>query len=359
MMRKRVRYGVTAAALAGIMLATSACGGTTRGDGGGSGSGSGGSDAEADPGAEIPEGMAISYLPKQLNNPYHQVANSGGEKAVKELKGDYKEVGPSEATASSQVSYINTLSQQGSEVIVIAANDPNAVCGALNQARQAGSVVVTYDSDTKADCRDLFINQATAEDIAKTQVEMVAEQIDGEGEIAFLSATPNATNQNTWLEMMEKELAKDEYSDIEVVDTVYGNDDDQKSFNEMQALLQTHPDLAGVVSPTTVGLAAAARYLSGSDYKGEVALTGLGTPNQMREYVQNGTVEEFALWDPADLGYLAGYAGASLSAGRITGEKGQTFKAGELGEYTIGADGEVVLGPPTVFNKDNIGDYDF
>ncbi|QBI54837.1 rhamnose ABC transporter substrate-binding protein [Streptomonospora litoralis] len=359
-MRKHIHYGVTAAALAGVMLAASACGGTTRGDEGGSGSGSGGGPtAEADPDAEIPEGLSISYLPKQLNNPYHAVANSGGEKAVEELNGEYKEVGPSEATASSQVSYINTLSQQGSDVIVIAANDPNAVCGALNQARQAGSVVVTYDSDTKPDCRDLFINQATAEDIAKVQVEMISEQIGGEGEIAFLSATPNATNQNTWLEMMEEELAKDEYSGIEVVDTVYGNDDDQKSFNEMQALLQTHPDLAGVVSPTTVGLAAAARYLSGSDYKGEVALTGLGTPNQMREYVKNGTVEEFALWDPADLGYLAGYAGASLSAGRITGEEGQTFQAGELGEYTIAAEGEVVLGPPTVFNEDNIDDYDF
>ncbi|NYI99269.1 rhamnose transport system substrate-binding protein [Streptomonospora nanhaiensis] len=358
MMRKRIRYGVTAAALAGVMLAATACGGTTRGDDSGDGSG-GGAQGEADPNAEIPEGLAISFLPKQLNNPYMTYANSGGQEAVEELAGEFKEVGPSEANASSQVSYINTLSQQGSDAIVIAANDPDAVCGALNQARQAGSVVVSYDSDTNPDCRDVFINQATAEDIARIQVEMVAEQIGGEGEIAFLSATPNATNQNTWLELMEEELAKEEYADIEVVDTVYGNDDDQKSFNEMQALLQSHPDLAGVVAPTTVGLAAAARYLSGSDFKGEVVLTGLGTPNQMQEYVADGTVEEFALWDPKDMGYLAGYAAASLSAGRITGAEGETFEAGRLGDYEIGANGEVVLGPPTVFNADNIDDYDF
>ncbi|MBV2364707.1 rhamnose ABC transporter substrate-binding protein [Streptomonospora nanhaiensis] len=358
MMRKRIRYGVTAAALAGVMLAATACGGTTRGDDSGDGSG-GGAQGEADPNAEIPEGLAISFLPKQLNNPYMTYANSGGQEAVEELAGEFKEVGPSEANASSQVSYINTLSQQGSDAIVIAANDPDAVCGALNQARQAGSVVVSYDSDTNPDCRDVFINQATAEDIARIQVEMVAEQIGGEGEIAFLSATPNATNQNTWLELMEEELAKEEYADIEVVDTVYGNDDDQKSFNEMQALLQSHPDLAGVVAPTTVGLAAAARYLSGSDFKGEVVLTGLGTPNQMQEYVEDGTVEEFALWDPKDMGYLAGYAAASLSAGRITGAEGETFEAGRLGDYEIGANGEVVLGPPTVFNADNIDDYDF
>ena len=62
------------------------------------------------------------------------------------------------------------------------------------------------------------------------------------------------------------------------------------------------------MSPTTVGIAAAARYLSTSDYKGKVMLTGLGTPNQMREYVEDGTVEAFALWNPADLGYLAALA---------------------------------------------------
>ncbi|MFC3999012.1 rhamnose ABC transporter substrate-binding protein [Nocardiopsis sediminis] len=348
---------MTATAVAGVLLASAACGGTTRGDA--EESGGQGAAGEADPDAEIPEGLAISFLPKQLNNPYSTYANTGGEEAVTELGGEYKEVGPSEASASSQVSYVNTLSQQGSDVIVIAANDPNAVCSALNQARQAGAAVVAYDSDTDPDCRDIFINQATAADIAAIQIEMIAEQIGGEGEIAFLSATPNATNQNTWLELMEEELQKEEYAGIEVVDTVYGNDDDQKSFEEMQGLLQSHPDLAGVVSPTTVGIAAAARYLSASDYKGEVALTGLGTPNQMNEYVKDGTVEEFALWDPKDLGYLAAYAGAALSAGQITGAEGETFEAGRLGEYTVGADGEVVLGPPTVFNADNVDDYDF
>ncbi|GAA3736087.1 rhamnose transport system substrate-binding protein [Spinactinospora alkalitolerans] len=357
MSRSLLRYGATAGALAGLVLMTAACGTTTRGstedEAGASATG------EADPNAEIPEGLAISFLPKQLNNPYFTYADAGGEEAVEEVGGEYKEVGPSDASASSQVSYINTLSQQGSDVIVLAANDPNAVCGALNQARQAGGRIVTYDSDTDPECRDVFINQASAEGLAQTQVKLIAEQVGGEGEIAFLSASPNATNQNAWLELMEEELAKPEYEGIEVVDTVYGNDDDQKSFQEMQGLMQSHPDLRGVVSPTTVGLAAAARYLSGSEYKGDVALTGLGTPNQMREYVEDGTVEEFALWDPKDLGYLAAYTGASLAAGRITGEEGQTFEAGRLGEYEIGAEGEVVLGPPTVFNADNIDDYDF
>jgi rhamnose transport system substrate-binding protein len=356
-----VRGAVLAAALLSV-LATSACGGTTRDDNDDDGGGGGPAPeptGEADPDAPIEEGLSVAFLPKQVNNPYFTVADGGGQDAVGEFGGAYKEVGPSEASASSQVSYINTLTGQQTDVIVTSANDPNAVCGALNNAREAGASVVTFDSDTDPGCRDVFINQATAASIAETQIELISEQIGGEGKIAVLSATPNATNQNTWIDLMRQELEKPEYEGVELVDVVYGNDEDQKSFQETQGLLRSYPDLAGIVSPTTVGVAAAARYLSGSEYKGEVALTGLGTPNQMREFVNDGTVEAFALWDPADLGYLAAYAGAALASGQITGAEGQSFTAGDLGEYTIGAEGEIVLGPPTVFDAGNIDDYDF
>jgi rhamnose transport system substrate-binding protein len=354
---RRLRGGLTGVAVAALVLTTAACGGTTRGEEETSGAASENT-AEADPDAEIPEGLQVAFLPKQLNNPYFDVADGGGEAAVEEFSGEYTEVGPTEASASSQVSFINTLTQQGVDVIATSANDPNAICSALDQARAADIKVVTYDSDTSPECRDLFINQATADGIARSQIDIMAEQIGGSGEVAILSATANATNQNAWIEIME-EYAAEEYPDMEIVATVYGDDEDEKSFQETQGLLQTYPDLKGIISPTTVGISAAARYLSGSEYKGEVALTGLGTPNQMREFVEDGTVGAFALWNPEELGYLAAYAGAALAAGQITGAEGDTFEAGELGEYEVEADGVVVLGEPTVFDADNIDDFDF
>ena len=356
--RSGLRVGATTLALAGLLL-TAACGGTTRENSQGSQGDQSSPTATADAGADIKEGLKIAFLPKQVNNPYFTTADNGGKEAVEEINGEYKEVGPSEASASSQVSYINTLSQQGTDVIVVSANDPNAICGALNQARAAGAAIVTYDSDTDPSCRQIFINQATAQGIAENQVKLISDQIGGEGEIAILSATANATNQNTWIELMKEELKKPEYSKIKLVTVAYGNDEDQKSFQETQGLLQSYPNLKGIISPTTVGVSAAARYLSGSKYKGKVKLTGLGTPNQMREFVKDGTVEAFALWNPAELGYLAAYAGAALASGQITGAEGETFTAGKLGEYTIGKDGVVVLGPPTVFDKSNIDDSDF
>ncbi len=184
-------------------------------------------------------------------------------------------------------------------------------------------------------------------------------QIGYSGQIAILSATSTAANQNTWIKFMKDELTKPQYAKMKLVKVAYGNDDDQTSFQQAQGLLQAFPNLKGIISPTTVGVAAAARYLSGSSFKGKVALTGLGTPNQMRKFVKDGTVQAFELWDPGKLGYLAAYAAAALCSGQITGKPGETFKAGNLGTKTIGANGEILLGPPQVFDKSNIDQFNF
>jgi rhamnose transport system substrate-binding protein len=327
--------------LSGAMALTG-CGGDAEGGGDNGGS----------------EDVSITMLPKNLGNPYFDTSTAGAKAAAEEIGATLEEVGPQEATADAQVQYINTAAQQGVSALIVSANDPTAICDALNQARDAGTKVVTFDSDTEPDCRDLFVNQATAEGIAKVQVDLIAEQIGDSGEIAILSASANATNQNAWIEMMKKDLEAN-HPDIELVDVVYGDDDDQTSFDKTAALLQSHPNLKGIVSPTTVGIAAAARYLSDSEFKGKVALTGLGTPNQMREYVKNGTVEAFALWNPEDLGYLATYAANALATGEIEGNPGDTFEAGKLGEYTVEDDNSVLLGEPFVFNAENIDDFDF
>lgn len=332
-----------AALVASVALVASACGG---------------SDAKSDDTPGNGDAITVTFLPKNLGNPYFDTSDAGGEEAVKEFGGTYAEVGPQEATPDGQVAFINTAAQQGIKALVVSANDPKAIGDALNEARDAGTKVVTFDSDTEPQYRDLFINQASAEGIAKSQVDMVAEQIGDEGEIAILSASANATNQNAWIKLMEADL-KANHPKIELVDTVYGDDDDQMSFDKTAALLQSHPDLKAIVSPTTVGIAAAARYVSDSDFKGKVKITGLGTPNQMREYVENGTVDAFAMWNPGDLGYLAAFAAKALVDGGITGKEGDKFTAGKLGDYTVGANGEVILGDPFVFNKENIADFDF
>ncbi|CAL9284342.1 rhamnose ABC transporter substrate-binding protein [Streptomyces sp. SudanB182_2057] len=352
------RARVLLAAGTGLALALTACGGTTK------------DDVKADYAAPAPAGPAdpdaatkkdltVGFLPKQVNNPYFSTAGKGGERALAELGSHYKEAGPGSATdTSGQVSYVNTLTQQRVDAIAVSAQDPGALCTALRQAMRGGIKVVTYDSDTTPGCRNAFVSPAGAEDLGRTQVRLLARQIGYKGEIAILSAAQTATNQNTWIGHMKDELKDPKYKDIRLVGIAYGNDDAQQSFQQTQGLLQEHPDLKGIISPTTVGIKAAAQYLSGSKYKGKVRLTGLGTPDDLRRYVKNGTVEAFALWDPARLGALAARTAVALASGQISGRRGETFRSGGT-TYTLGENGVIDLGEPTVFDARTIDRYHF
>jgi rhamnose transport system substrate-binding protein len=352
------RAGAALAVATSLALAATACGGTTKNDVEDE-SGPAATSGRADPNAELKKGLTVGFLPKQVNNPYFTTSDNGGKKALEELGEKYKEVGPNSATdTSGQVSYVNTLTQQQVDAIAVSAQDPGALCTALKQAMSNGIKVVTYDSDTRTDCRNAFVSQAGAEDLGRTEVQLLAEQIGYKGEIAILSAAQTATNQNTWIGYMKDELKNPKYKDMKLVKIAYGNDDAQQSFQQTQGLLQEHPDLKGIISPTTVGIKAAAQYLSGSKYKGKVELTGLGTPNDMRKYVKNGTVEGFELWDPAKLGDLAARTAVALASGQITGKEGETFKAGST-TCTIGKDGVISLGKPTVFDAKNIDRFNF
>ena len=342
--------GIVTTLVLALALGAAACGDDDDDSAAGGGGGGGGGEVQ---------GANVAFLPKAINNPYFDVAAKGGEAAAKQLGGEFKQVGPSEASAPAQVPFINTLTQQRVDAMAVSANDPNALVPALDRASQAGVKIVTYDSDVAPEARAVFVNQADSEEIGRIQVQILGEQIGNKGEIAILSAASTATNQNAWIKFMKDELSKPEYKDMKLVKVAYGNDDDQKSFQETLGLLQAYPNLKGIISPTTVGIAAAARALDSEGMSGKVKLTGLGTPNQMRKFVKNGTVEEFALWDPEKLGYLAYYAAAALANDQISGEEGETFEAGNLGKKTIGADGVVILGPPTRFNKENIDDFDF
>jgi rhamnose transport system substrate-binding protein len=305
-------------------------------------------------------GLKVFVIPKNLGNPYFTtsdgVKSGGALAALNALKATGKETSGTQATASSQIPAIQAAITKGANALLVSATDASALCPTLKQAMAKKIAVVTYDSDAPA-CRSMFINQADSKAIGTSEVDLLAKQINKTGEIAILSAAASATNQNAWIGFMKQQLKK--YPNMKLVDTVYGNDDPTLSTTVAQGLLQKHPNLKGIISPTTVGIAAAAAVLDTPKYRGKVKLTGLGTPNSLRKYVNDGTIEGFELWNPADLGYLAAYAAVNYASGTITGKTGQSFKAGKLGTFKIGPKQTVLLGPPYVFNKANIAKFHF
>ncbi len=303
--------------------------------------------------------VTIAFLPKAVGIPYFDVAASGGRQAGKELGGKFKQVGPTETTAPAQISWINTLTQQRVSAIAISANDPNALVPALKRAMSRGVKVVSYDSDVAPAGRSVFVNQTRAKDFGVAILNSLAKQMRFKGDFAILSTTTTATNQNTWIKFMKQELRKPKYKGMKLLKIAYGLDQDQPSYQQAQGLLTAYPKLKGIIGLSSVALPAAARVLEAQRKAKKIVLTGGSTPNQMRKYVKDGTVKEFVLWNVKDLGYLTYYAAYDLIAGKIKGKTGETFKAGHLGTRTIRKNGEIVLGPPYVFNRSNIDKFNF
>ena len=300
-----------------------------------------------------------AFIFKNTGNPYGEKMNEGFQKAVEEVGGEVILRSPDQPTAEGQIQIIEQLISQKVAAIAIAGNDFDALQPVLEKAKEEGIKVLSADSAVNPDSRLIHVNQANPERIGAVQIEAVSEMIGGEGEIAILSATSQAANQNVWIEYMKKELEKPEYSKIKLVKVAYGDDLRDKSVSETEALLKSYPNLKAIIAPTTVGIAAAGKVLTDKGLQGKVFLTGLGLPSEMASYIENGVSPWMYLWNPIDVGYATGYAASELLNGK-TGAVGETFNLGDIGDVEVVEDGEgsqLMLGDPFKFDKDNIGEW--
>jgi rhamnose transport system substrate-binding protein len=298
---------------------------------------------------------------KSTGNPFGEKLMDGFEAGIKEQGGAVIRRAPDLPTAEAQIQVIDQLIAQKVASITISANDFDALQPVLTKAKNAGIRIVTADSSVNPASRSVHINQADTQLIGETLVEAAFDQAGGSGEIAILSATSQASNQNAWIAVMQETLKQAKYANLKLVKIAYGDDLRDKSTSETEGLLASYPNLKVIVAPTTVGIAAAAKVVSDRGLTGKVKITGLGLPSEMAEYITNGACPYMFLWNPIDLGYLAAYAATALSSGKITGKIGDQFGGGKLGSYKViqAADGgtEVILGPPFKFEPSNINEW--
>jgi rhamnose transport system substrate-binding protein len=323
-------------------------------------------------GTEAPSGTAGEggdftsiLLPKCTGIAVFDEANEGAIEAAGELgTAEAEFVGPASCSdTTGQVEFVTNAVTQGVNAIMISNNAGDQIDPATQAAADAGIAVVSWDSPIPSGAGEsLFVAQVDFDETGKVMADMAVEILGEEGgQFAVLSASPDAANQNAWIASLEEVLAEPEYESLELVDTVYGNDDADESYNQALALIDAHPDLKLIMAPTTVGIAAAAKAMQDEGLCEDVKVSGLGLPSEMQSYTENGCAPQFALWSFVDLGYLTYYAAHGLATGALTAEEGATFEAGRLGEYTIEKDPtreeglRVVMGPFTVYDESNVG----
>ena len=311
------------------------------------------------------QSVKMMLLPKFLGILPFDQANKGAQEAATELKNPEKLsfVGPTaENSVQGQIEFMTNAPTQGNKVVMLSNNAGDQIAPAADTAQKAGTKVVTWDSPIpSAKGESLFVAQVDFNDIGKVMADMALLTIGAAGgDFAVLSASPDAANQNAWIAAMKKTLEDPKYAKIKLVDTVYGNDKSEESYNKALGLLDKYKNLKLIMAPTTVGIVAAAKAMTDTKNCDKVKVSGLGLPSEMVAYTMSGCAPAFALWSFVDLGYLTYYTSYLLATGGIKGVEGEQFTAGRMGDYKITKDPtraaglRVLMGPFTVYDKTNV-----
>ena len=307
--------------------------------------------------AAYAENVKIALVVKSLGNGFFDAANKGAEEAAKEL-GDVDVIytGPTKATAEAQIEVINSLIAQKVNAIAVSANDADALVPVLKKAMERGITVISWDSGVAKEGRQLHLNPSDTGLIGETIIKLAADYLPEGGDVAILSASSTATNQNAWIDAAKKVLPE-KFPKIKLVATVYGDDDSAKSTDEAKGLLKSYPNLKAIIAPTTVGVVAAAQVVTDMGLIGKVNVVGLALPSEFKQFILNGSSTAAALWNPIDLGYSAVQISYQLVKGTAKAEPGATISIGRVGSITLNDTLSADMAPPFEFNKGNIEEF--
>ncbi|MFN0110153.1 MAG: substrate-binding domain-containing protein [Blastocatellia bacterium] len=297
----------------------------------------------------------IGMMPKAKGDPYFVSCRKGAEEAAKELGVELIWDGPTDLDPAKQNEVVEGWITRGVDVIAVSVENSAAISTVLRKARDKGIKVITWDADAEANARDFFINQATPQGIGYTLMDEAARILEGKGEFAIITASLSAANQNEWIKHIKARLAE-KYPAIKLVAIQPSDGDRDRAFQETQNVMKVHPNvklIMGVAAPAVPGAAEAVKQSGRADVK----VIGLSIPSLCKQYVHDGVIESFVLWNTLDLGYLTVFAANELSAGRLKlGDK--EINAGRLKRLEV-KERDVMLGAPFIFNKSNVNRFDF
>ena len=332
------------------------------------GGGSGSSSSQAAPSSEAPaageaaasseapapttngEKFTIAVMPKLVGIPYFTQTGEGAVKAGEELGVEVIYTGPTKADAAEQVKMIEDLINQGVDAICVAPNDPNAVVPALQKAKDAGILVMDWDTPVDINVVDASIHQIDDKELGEHLFDALVESMGTDsGDYAIITGGLSAANLNTWIDYGTA-YAKEKYPNLNLVtDKIPTDEKQQEAYSKTLDLVKTYPDLKGIIGVSTPAPLGAAQAIREKGLQDQIAVVGTAVKEDCQEFLTDGALDVGSLWNTQKLGYLTvGVAKALLEGKALEND----MEIEGFGKIQVKEDGKtVIMGPPDDYKK--------
>ena len=299
----------------------------------------------------------VAFVPQIVGIPYFNAMEEGGKDAAKKFGVEFVYTGPTDTNPAEQLRIVNGLIDQGVSAVSLSVLDASSIDPIIKKAKEKGVKIFTSDSDAPKSEREVYVAQALYRDLGFTIIDELAKRISEQGTVGIVSGEATATNLNTWINFMQQRV-KEKYPKINLLPPQFAGGTAQRAFQLATDLMTAHPDLKGLIAVASTTCPGVAQSIESAGKIGQVIGTGYGSPNTIRSYLKSGAFGFSVLWNPRDLGYLTVWAGKQLVDGRPFAESNAVPGLEAPVKYDSAAK-VLLLGPPAVFTKENVDQFNF
>ncbi|HEX3444265.1 MAG TPA: autoinducer 2 ABC transporter substrate-binding protein [Chthoniobacterales bacterium] len=299
----------------------------------------------------------VAFVPQIVGIPYFNAMDEGGKDAAQKFDVEFVYTGPTDTNPAEQLRIVNGLIDQGTSAIALSVLDASSIDPIIKKAKEKGIKIFTSDSDAPKSEREVYVAQALDQGLGFTIIDELAKLIGEQGTVGIVSGEATATNLNTWIGFMQQRV-KDKYPRITLLPPQFAGGTAQRAFQLATDLMTAHPDLKGLIAVASTTCPGVAQAIESAGKIGQVIGTGYGSPNTVRSYLKSGAFGFSVLWNPRDLGYLTVWAGKQLIDEKPFTESNDVPGLSQPVKYNS-ATKVLLLGPPTVFTKDNVDQFNF
>lgn len=203
----------------------------------------------------------FAIVPKAMNNPYFDLSRDGCMKRAKELGNVeciYK--GPVEHEPASQVQIIQDLITQKVDGLAISAADADSVVGVIQQARDAGIAVITFDADSPKSARQAYVGTDNVE-MGRQLGREVVKRKPTAGSYITQSGGPAAANLNERMKGLDDILMAAGWKQAPG-SPAFCNDDSALAAQQLLDMTAANPNVDAVVPVGGWALFAPEAYMS-------------------------------------------------------------------------------------------------